>query len=49
MLRHNAQVAQRVMIEEKQLLKAERGALEADRQSTARQMSLEMEAARQAR
>ena len=36
------------MIEEKQLLKAERSALEADRQSTARQMSLEMEAARQA-
>ena len=29
-------------MEEKQLLKAERGALESDRQSTARQMSLEV-------
>jgi coiled-coil domain-containing protein 77 len=47
-LRHNAQVAQRVMIEEKQLLRAEREALEHDRKSAARQMSLEMAAAREA-
>ena len=47
-LRHNAQVAQRVMIEEKQILRAEREALEHDRASAARQMSLEMGAAREA-
>ncbi|GMI06095.1 hypothetical protein TrRE_jg8064 [Triparma retinervis] len=47
-LRHNAQVAQRVMVEEKQLLRAEREALEHDRKSAARQMSLEMAAAREA-
>jgi hypothetical protein len=47
-LRHNAQVAQRVMIEEKQILRAERSALEHDRASAAKQMSLEMAAAREA-
>ncbi|GMH80964.1 hypothetical protein TL16_g08770 [Triparma laevis f. inornata] len=47
-LRHNAQVAQRVMIEERQQLRSERSALETDRTSAARQMSLEMEAAREA-
>ena len=47
-LRHNAQVAQRVMVEEKSLLKSERAALERDRSSAARQMSLEMTAAREA-
>ena len=47
-LRHNAQVAQRVMIEEKQLLRAERETLESDRASAAKQMSVEMAAAREA-
>jgi coiled-coil domain-containing protein 77 len=47
-LRHNAQIAQRVMIEEKQILRSERLALEHDRASAARQMSLEMAAAREA-
>jgi len=47
-LRHNAQVAQRVMIEEKQLLRAERESLESDRASAAQQMSIEMAAAREA-
>jgi len=47
-LRHNAQVAQRVMVEEKQLLRAERESLESDRAAAAQQMSVEMKAAREA-
>ena len=47
-LRHNAQVAQRVMVEERQLLRAERAALEVDRADAARQMSREVAAAREA-
>ncbi|GMI10861.1 hypothetical protein TrVE_jg625 [Triparma verrucosa] len=47
-LRHNAQVSQRVMIEERADLRSERISLEADRTAAARQMSKEMEAAREA-